>query len=83
MIHKKTLTKLILTTKTLSQLICVTEIGTSTFQQFGTTNFDIHKNNDSMQQTTIIEVTILLLNFAKLSRQFISSYILFYTRVSR
>ena len=82
MIHKKTLTKLILTTKTLSQLIFVTEIGTSTFQQFGTTNFDIHKNNDSMQQTTIIEVTILL-NFAKLSRQFISSYILFYTRVSR
>ena len=82
MIHKKTLTKLILRTKTLSQLICVTEIGTSTFQQFGTTNFDIHKNNDSMQQTTIIEVTILL-NFAKLSRQFISSYILFYTRVSR
>ena len=82
MIHKKTLTKLILTTKTLSQLICVTEIGTSTFQQFGTTNFDIHKNNDSMQQTTIIDVTILL-NFAKLSRQFISSYIVFYTRVSR
>ena len=82
MIHKKTLTKLILTTKTLSQLICVTEIGTSTFQQFGTTNFDIQKNNDSMQHTTFIEVTILF-NFAKISGPFISSYILFYTRVSR